>query len=116
MRRDPRAYLWDIQEAAESIFESLRQRSFDDYAQSRQLRSAVEREFEIIGEAINLLCKIDPRWRDLIPDAPHIVAFRNQLIHGYASVDHSRVWITAQESLPALRKAVSALIADLADS
>ena len=82
MQRDPRAWLWDVQEAARSI------ESFTDgldpasYAASELVHSAVERKFEIIGEALNQLAKVDPGLGARIPHLPQIVAFRNLLIHG----------------------------------
>ena len=45
-----------------------------------------------------------------LPDLPHIVAFRNQLIHGYAKVNPSTVWTIAQNSLPSLITAVQVLL------
>ena len=61
MQRDPRAYLWDAREAAGAILEFVAGKTFEDYASDRLLRSAVERQFEIIGEALNQLCKIEPQ-------------------------------------------------------
>ncbi|NOU22842.1 MAG: DUF86 domain-containing protein [Methyloglobulus sp.] len=110
MQRDPRAYLWDAREAAAAILEFVAGKTFGDYARDRLLRSAVERQFEIIGEALNQLCKIEPQWADRIPDVPQIVAFRNLLIHGYASVNDLTVWRTIEESLPALYETVTSLL------
>jgi uncharacterized protein with HEPN domain len=110
MRRDPRAYLWDAREAAAAILEFVEGKSFDDYSGDRLLRSAVERQFEIIGEAVNQLRKVEPRWAEQIPDAPQIVAFRNLLIHGYASVNDLTVWRTIETSLPVLYDAVTNLL------
>jgi uncharacterized protein with HEPN domain len=110
MERDPRAYLWDMQSAAEAIVEFTAGKTPDDYLEDRLLRSAVERQFEIIGEALNQLCKLDPQWTGCIPDAPQIVAFRNLLIHGYASVNDRTVWVTVKESLPSLLAVVTDLL------
>ncbi len=87
MPRDPRVFLWDAHSAVEAILEFVAGKTFADYSADRLLRSAVERQFEIIGEALNQLYKIEPAWAERIPQAPQIVAFRNLLIHGYASVN-----------------------------
>ena len=55
------------------------------------------------GEALNQLSKADPALAASIPDLPRIIAFRNVLIHGYAVVEHPRVWRIIQESLPPRR-------------
>ncbi len=110
MQRDPRAYLWDARDAAAAILEFVAGKTFEDYASDRLLRSAVERQFEIIGEALNQLCKIEPEWGDRIPDVPQIIAFRNVLIHGYASVNDLTVWGTIDESLPTLYETVTSLL------
>ncbi len=52
----------------------------------------MERHFEIIGEALNRLAKLDPDTAGRITDAAQIIAFRNVLIHGYDAIDDSRVW------------------------
>jgi uncharacterized protein with HEPN domain len=60
MRRDPQAYLWDAQAAVDRILEFTSGRSLDDYLVDAMLRSAVERQFEIVGEALNQLAKTGP--------------------------------------------------------
>ncbi|MGZ5056956.1 MAG: HepT-like ribonuclease domain-containing protein [Methylobacter sp.] len=116
MQRDPRAYLWDAREAAAAILEFVEGKTFEDYVADRMLRSAVERQFEIIGEALNQLCKIEPHWAKRIPDVPQIIAFRNVLIHGYASVNDLTVWRTIDESLPMLYETVTALLDEAGSS
>jgi uncharacterized protein with HEPN domain len=74
------------------------------------LRSAVERQFEIIGEAVNRLSKIDPAIVAALPDTPRIVAFRNILIHGYNVVDNHVVWDVVQNNLVLLHTDVVSLI------
>ena len=110
MQRDTRAFLWDANEAAEAILGFVADKSYEDYSADRLLRSAVERQFEIIGEALNQLCKIEPHWAERIPDLPQIVAFRNLLIHGYASVNDLTVWRTVETSLPNLQNILSSLL------
>lgn len=77
------------------------------------MRSAVERQFEIIGEALNRLSKTAPVLACRVPDLPEIVSFRNVLIHGYATIDHGRVWDIAATMLPGLHATVTALLAEL---
>ncbi|OAI13122.1 hypothetical protein A1359_12870 [Methylomonas lenta] len=112
MPRDPRVFLWDAHSAAEAILEFVTGKSYADYAADRMLRSAVERQFEIIGEALNQLCKIEPNWAERIPDLAQIVAFRNLLIHGYASVNDLTVWNTIELSLPKLYETLANLLND----
>ncbi|MCU0972295.1 MAG: DUF86 domain-containing protein [Gammaproteobacteria bacterium] len=113
MERDPRAYLWDVREAADAINRFVAGIDVEVYSDTPLLHSAVERKFEIIGEALNQLAKTAPDLAGRIPGLPLIVAFRNLLIHGYAAVDHQRVWRIVNESLPALRSAVAALLDEL---
>lgn len=82
MERDPRSYLWDVGEAADDILAFVGVVSLDDYVADRMLHSAVERKFEIIGEALNQLSKIDPALASRVPDLAAVVSFRNLLIHG----------------------------------
>jgi uncharacterized protein with HEPN domain len=76
-------------------------------------QAAVERKFEIIGEALSQLAKSDAALAARIPDLPQIVAFRNQLIHGYATVNVGTVWNIAQNAVPALIVTVQALLDEL---
>jgi uncharacterized protein with HEPN domain len=113
MQRDPRALLWDAREAAHSIQSFLAGMDAAGYADNGMAQAAVERKFEIIGEALNQLAKLDGAMAARIPDLPQVMAFRNQLIHGYASVKVSTVWNIAQSSLPQLLNAVQALLEEL---
>jgi uncharacterized protein with HEPN domain len=113
MQRDTRAFLWDAHEAAQLIAEFTRTLTFEDYSASRLVQSAVERQFEVIGEALNQLSKLEPSTAANIPELSRIVAFRNVLIHGYATLNQAHVWLIVQESLPDL---VSVLIRLLDES
>ena len=83
------------------------------FAEDELVYSAVERKFEIIGEAVGQLSKVDPALAQRIPDMRDIIAFRNVLIHGYAGIEHRRVWDIAQSSLPRVRTVVAELLAGL---
>jgi len=113
MERDPRAYLWDVQQAANAIEQFVAGLDAAGYAQNALVRAAVERQFEIIGEALNQLSKVSPELAQQVPNLHGIIGFRNVLIHGYATVDDARVWQITETSLPDLREAVSALLAEL---
>jgi uncharacterized protein with HEPN domain len=116
MQRDPRAWLWDAREAADAIAGFVAGLDATAYAASELVHSAVERKFEVIGEALNQLSKGHPALASRIPDLPQIVAFRNLLIHGYALVEHERVWGVVANSLPATRDAIDALLIELGRS
>ncbi len=95
MQPEAPGLLWDARKAARLIAEFVSGRTWQDYESDVMLRSAVERQFEIIGEALNRLNRLDPGTATLIPDLRQIVAFRNVLIHGYAVIDNELVWEVA---------------------
>ena len=102
MPRDTRTYIWDAMQAAGLIARFIDGMAFADYQADDLVKSAVERQFEIIGEALNQLSRVDPALAARIEDLPRLVAFRNILIHGYASVDDALVWDAATRKLPGL--------------
>ena len=111
MQRDPKSLLWDAHAAAEVIAAVTAGKSFAEFDRDIVLRSAVERQFEIIGEAFAQLARIDAAIAQKVPDLRQIIAFRNVLIHGYATVDPARVWRVIEDNLPPLRAALAALLA-----
>jgi uncharacterized protein with HEPN domain len=113
MQRDPRVFLWDVQQAAEAITQFTAGVDAAGYRANPMMRSAVERQFEIIGEALNRLSKQAPEFADRVPDLKRIVGFRNLLIHGYAMIDDGRVWEIVTTLLPSLRRIVTDLLTEL---
>ena len=111
MHADARKLLWDAAQAAGRINRFTAGKTFTDYQADEYFRSAVERQFEIIGEALSQLQRIDPATAARIPELPRIVAFRNVLIHGYASVDNRLVWGVVEANLSELTAAVGELLA-----
>jgi uncharacterized protein with HEPN domain len=112
LRRDPKTLLWDARRAAAAIADMTASKSFADFDSDLLLRSAVERQFEILGEALNRLDRLDAALAARIPDLRQIVAFRNILIHGYAVIDRARVWRAVQDDLPPLRATLEDLLAE----
>lgn len=112
MARDPRALLWDAKSSGEAIERFLAGKAFDDYLADEVLRSAVERQFEILGEALSQLDKQAPDVVSSLPGAAKAIAFRNVLIHGYARVDDAIVWQAAAGPLPELLRAIRARLAE----
>ncbi len=110
MQRDPRKYLWDARDAADAILKFTRGKTWNDFETDLMLRSAVERQLEIIGEALSQLRKVDPALAGRVHEISRIIGFRNILVHGYAIVDQPTVWRIVQEYLPALRAAVDTLL------
>jgi len=105
-------YLWDMQQAAALIAQFTANRNFDDYRADIMLRSAVERQFEIIGEALAQLTRLDPALATQITDHQDIIGFRNVLIHGYAIIDDGTVWKNVETHLPVLRRELDALLSE----
>lgn len=112
-QRDPRAFLWDVAQAERAVEVFITGMDAHTYANSALVTAAVERKFEIIGEALNQLSKFDAALAARVPELSKIVAFRNQLIHSYAAVDSLVVWNIAQQSLPRLLAVVDDLLREL---
>jgi uncharacterized protein with HEPN domain len=110
MQRDAKAYLWDIANAADSIRSFSAGKGLDAYLQDELLRAAVERKFGIIGEALSQLLRSFPQYRDRITLVGDIIAFRNQIVHGYATVRDDMVWEIVQVYLPRLQAEVERLL------
>ncbi len=95
--------------SANSTFEYLgNKRDFFEYEQNKLLRRAVEREFEIIGEAVNKILRIDEQFS--ITNAERIIALRNFIIHGYDKVDNVIMWGIISRDLPKLKDEVEKLL------
>lgn len=113
MRSDARKLLYDIATAAEAIQEFCHGRTMEDYDADLMLRSACERQFEIIGEAMTRLRDRHDDVFDDIAEGHPIIAFRNRLIHGYDTVDSEIVWDVIQTKLPHLQQATQGILGQL---
>ncbi len=110
-QREARVFLFEIHRACELVKQFVAGMSFTEYDSDVKTRSAVERQLEIIGEAIGQMLKSFPDMKEEFPEAPRIIAFRNYLIHGYSSVSNQVVCGIIEANLPELATRVEALLA-----
>jgi uncharacterized protein with HEPN domain len=106
-------WLQDIADACALIRRATQDQTLVVYEQDAVVRSAVERNFEIIGEALNRIRRTDPETAARVPEHDDIIAFRNLLIHGYDVIDHVRVWQVIQADLPRLQGQVQELLEEI---
>ncbi len=111
MTREIKKHLFDIKTSIDSINEYLgTKRDFLEYQDNKLLRRGIEREIEIIGEAINRILKIDREIQ--IENARQIVDTRNWVIHGYDKVDDVIIWGIVSNHLPKLKKEIEDLLGE----
>ena len=110
MQPDTLKYLFDVQQACNALTEFVEGRTLADYRAELLLRSAVERQLIIIGEALQGALRVQPVVEDYITDIRGIIGFRHVLVHGYRIVEHETVWGIVHEDLPTLRAEVAQLL------
>lgn len=106
MRLEAKKYLYDIEEAAELIADFTAGKAFTEYEGDAMLRSAVERQFEIVGEALAQMARLDEPLAERITEYRRIIAFRNIYTH----IDDRIVWDIVESKLPTLRREAAALL------
>ena len=109
MQRRSHILLDDALFAAELILRNTADRTLEDYLEDPWFRSAVERNYEVIGEAVRMIERRDPELVAAIPKYRDVIDFRNRIAHGYYNLNHVRVWRYTREELPGLRDAIAAL-------
>ena len=110
MVRDLSAYLQDVFDACNSIENVMSGIALDEYRSKRAVRSAVEREFIIIGEALRRVNALDERLFNSISNSRAIVDFRNLLAHDYGAVDDDAVFGLVYSDLIVLKAEVVELL------
>ena len=100
--RNPKKYLYDIVNCSEFVLQLTKDKTVDHYKNDRVFRSALERELQIIGEAMLQLDHISPETVDKISEHRSIIGFRHVLVHGYDSLDPDTVWNVVETKLAVL--------------
>ena len=107
-------WLFDISIAIaeiESYFENSK-KTFNDYQQNTMRKRAVERNLEIIGEAVNRIIKRDGTYAEKISNSQAIIGLRNQVIHAYDNISDENIWSILINHLPKLKADVDLLISE----
>ena len=112
MKLEAKKLLFDLITACRDVEQFTAARAFSDYLGNEMLRAAVERKFEVIGEALVRLRANDPETFLRISASQQAIAFRNRLVHGYDAIDHRTVWETVQNDLPTLKAEAEHLLGD----
>ena len=108
MRHNIEKLLLDIRICCEEILTFTAQHNFERYLKDRLLQLALEREFEIIGEALNRLEQLDvERLSRQIPEYRKIIGFRNLVAHGYDIIDDTAIWDLVENHVPELLNRVN---------
>ena len=103
-RRDPRLYLFDAWHACRLARRFARGATLDGFIGDALLRSAVERQLEIVGEALARASVVAPELQSEVTDVASVIAFRNRLAHGYFQIDPSLVWDALTNDVPGLQR------------
>lgn len=108
--REPEKYLYDMLSSCEFLLEFTGNKTVENYKNDRAFRSAVERELQIIGEALIGLEKVAPSVAAKIPEYQNIIGFRHVLVHGYDSLDPITVWNVIETKLELLAPIIKSLL------
>lgn len=105
-------WLYDIKIAIDEIesFFQDQEKDFNTYRKNLMLKRAIERDLEIIGEAMNRIIKKDSSFENKISNAKAIIGLRNQVIHIYDNISDENVWSVIINHLPKLKAEVNKLI------
>ncbi len=107
---NPKKYLYDIINCSEFVLELTKDKTAEDYKNDRVFRSALERELQIIGEAILQLDRLSPETVEKISEHRSIIGFRHVLVHGYDSLDPDTIWNVVETKIALLLKQTKELL------
>ena len=110
MKHEIKTWLFDILQSIEEIdgYFSEKPQRFEDYLSDTKTQRAVERNLEIIGEAVNRILKLDPEFK--LENSYKIIGARNRIIHGYDKISQEVIWSIVINHLPKLQAEISGLI------
>jgi uncharacterized protein with HEPN domain len=110
MRSESKKYLYDMLRACETLGQFVEGKQFADYDGDLLLRSAVERQLMIVGEAMSQATRTDEELAEQIEDAREIIDLRNVIVHGYTVIENETIWGILQADVPKLRDQLAQLL------
>lgn len=105
-----KAYLWDAHYACTLVLSFVKGLDGEEFHSNLLVQSAVERQLEILGEALNRLRRSDPETAAVVPDLDRIIGMRNIIAHQYGVVDHAIVWSVVQTRVGPLAERLAELL------
>lgn len=107
--KEPLYFLKDIENSLLKIFKYTNDIDFDKFMTNDMLKDAIERNFEIIGEAVK---KLPAEFREKYPHIPfrQVAGMRDKLIHDYFGIDYQIIWKTIKDKLPAFYNSIKDII------
>ncbi|MCX4274584.1 MAG: DUF86 domain-containing protein [Candidatus Gastranaerophilales bacterium] len=107
--KEPVFFLKDIKNSLDKIFKYTDNIEFEDFINDDKTKDAVERNFEIIGEAVK---NLPADFKSKYPNIPfrQIAGMRDKLIHDYFGIDYEIIWKTIQDKLPEFKQNIEDLI------
>jgi uncharacterized protein with HEPN domain len=107
MEREIEKLLIDILKAISEIKMFIKGKEFTDFVNDRGLQLIAEREFEIIGEAMSRMIRINPGIDEMIPDIHKIIGLRNILAHGYDIIEYEILWDIIENKIKPLEENIN---------
>jgi uncharacterized protein with HEPN domain len=115
MNDETKRRLLDAAEACRAIQKFSAGTDYESFVGDELLRAALERKFEILGEALNRADQSDPELADRLPELRRIIGMRNRIIHGYDAVDEEILWDAVEFKAPALSEQISAILGEVGE-
>ena len=110
MNDETKRRLLDALDACRAIQDFSSGNDYVSFVADELLRAAVERKFEILGEALNRAEQSDPEVADRLPELRRIIGLRNRIIHGYDVVDEEILWDAVEFKIPILKDQISRIL------
>lgn len=107
-------WLYDVKQSTDEIdnYFAGKEKNFSEYQKNIILKRAVERNLEIIGEAVKRILQKDSTYENKIRSAKNIIGLRNQIIHAYDSISDENIWAILINHLPKLKEDVAKMFAE----